>query len=160
GAAIAATSALTIARVPVFHDELSLWADWALRVPYISGDRPWSRPRTAQTSLLEQALERHPDSAVLHNNLGAIAYDAGRIDDAVRELARARELDPRDPAIALYLGRAYLLAGQPEAAVRTLEAAVRLEPPSYRAHLNLGRAYLVQRDAVHARAALERARSL
>ena len=160
GAAIAAASVLTLVRVPVFHDETSLWADWALRTPYISAG-PWSAGHPpAHTRLLQEALARDPNSAVLHNNIGAIAFDEGRMQDAVRELARARQLDPRDPAIALNLGRAYLRVGPPEAALRTLENAVRLEPPSYFAHMDLGRAYLQLGDIQDARAAFQRARSI
>jgi len=157
-AAVAACAALTVARVPVFHDELSLWADWAVRMPYIAGDRPWApAPRLPETRVLRQALARYPDSAVLHNNLGGLAFDEGRLEEALAELTRARQLDPHDPAIALNLGRAYLLTGQPAAAARTLEDAVRLEPPSYFAHLNLGRAYMQLGDTARARRALEAA---
>jgi hypothetical protein len=41
GATVALLAVLTIARVPVFHDELALWADFALRYSYISSDRPY-----------------------------------------------------------------------------------------------------------------------
>jgi hypothetical protein len=157
-AAVAACAALTIIRVPVFHDELSLWADWAVRMPYITGDRPWAAsPRLPETRVLQQAIARDPDSAVLHNNLGGLAFDAGRLDEALGEFTRARQLDPQDPAIALNLGRTYLLTGQPAAAARTLEDAVRLEPPSYYAHLNLGRAYMQLGDTARARPAIETA---
>jgi predicted Zn-dependent protease len=159
--AIAACTALTMRRVPTFHDELSLWADWALTTPYISADQPYNAPpRLGEKRLLREALERDGSSGPLHNNIGAIAFEEGRIPEAITELTRARMLAPRDPAIALNLGRAYLLARQPEAAARTLEDAVRLEPPSYYAHLNLARAYIVLGDAPRARAALARARAI
>jgi hypothetical protein len=158
GAAVVACAALTVARVPVFHDELSLWADWAVRMPYITGDRPWAAARRVpETRLLQGALARHPDSAVLHNNVGGLAFDEGRLDEALGEFTLARQLDPHDPAIALNLGRAYLLTGQAAAAARTLEDAVRLEPPSYYAHLNLGRAYMQLGDTARARGAIETA---
>src|SRR5262249_27493661 len=84
----------------------------------------------------------------------------GRMQDAVRELARARQLDPRDPAIALNLGRAYLRVGPPEAALRTLENDVRLEPPSYFAHMDLGRAYLLLGDIKKSIASFQRTSSI
>ena len=152
---------LTAARVPTFRDEFSLWADWAVHTSYISADRPYGpKPRSREIDLLRTALTHNGDSAALHNNLGAIAFEEKRMDEAVAELARARRLDPQDPAIALNLGRAYLHAGEPAAAARTLEDAVRLEPPSYFAWLNLGRAYVQLRDAPNARHALEQARRI
>jgi predicted Zn-dependent protease len=161
GIAVVVAAGLTVMRIPAFHDELSLWADWALRTPYISADRPYGpQPRPRELELLRAALARDGDSAALHNNVGAIAFEENRMADAIAELARAHALDPRDPTIALNLGRAYLHARQPEAAARALEDAVRLEPPSFWAHLNLGRAYLMLGDAKRARPALERVRDM
>lgn len=162
GAAIVAVLAgLTAARVPVFADELSLWADWARRISYISADRPYGpAPRPRERQVLREALQRDGNSAPLHNNIGAIAFEENRMAEAVAELGRARLLDPRDPAIALNLGRAYLHSGQPAAAARTLEDAVRLEPPSFFAQLNLARAYLQLGDARRARPLLERVRGM
>ncbi len=161
GVAVVVAAGLTVVRIPAFHDELSLWADWALRTPYISADRPYGpQPRPRELQLLRDALARNHDSAALHNNIGAIAFEENRMSEAVAELARAHALDPRDPTIALNLGRAYLQARQPEAAARALEDAVRLEPPSFWAHLNLGRAYLMLGDAKRARPALERVRAM
>jgi hypothetical protein len=161
GAAGLACALLTVHRVPVFHDDFRLWADWALTTPYIAADHPYAAsPRTDEKRLLRDALARDDASGPLHNNLGAIAFEENRIADAVVELSRARALAPRDPAIALNLGRAYLFAGQPEAAARTLEDAIRLEPPSYYAHLNLARAALLLGDAPRARVALAHAREI
>jgi len=164
--ALAAAAALacvgfTLARVPVFRSDVSLWADWAVRTPYITADRPYGpKPRPAELRILRDALARNSASAALHNNIGGIAFEEGRLSDALTELTQAHRLDPQDPAIALNLGRVYLHAGEPAAAARALEDAVRLEPPSYFAWLNLGRAYLHLRDAPRARQALERARRM
>ena len=160
-AAALACTLLTWRRVPVFHDDLRLWADWALTTSYISSDHPYdAAPRTEEKRLLRDALARDDASGPLHNNLGAIAFEENRATDAVAELTRARALAPEDPAIALNLGRAHLLARQPEAAARILEDAVRLEPPSYYAHHNLARAYMLLSDTARARAELERARAI
>jgi hypothetical protein len=161
GAVALACVALTIARVPAFHDELSLWADWALRTAYITSDRPYGpAPRPRELQLLHDALAKDEDSGVLHNNLGGIAFEENRMPDALAELSRAYQLEPRNPAIVLNLGRAYLYSRQPEAAVRILEEAVRLEPPSYYANLNLARAYILTGDALRASDALARARAI
>ena len=152
---------LTFLRVPVFHDPFSLWADFALQVPYISANAPYGGlVRTAEQQLLRDALARHPERAVLHNNLGAIAFEEGRLDDAIPLLARARALDPSDPAIALNLGRAYLVAGKLDEALTALQAAAALEPPSFFAHLNLATVYLRRGDLARARAALDLAKTI
>jgi hypothetical protein len=163
----AATAALTLgmltaARVPVWHDKLSLWADWALRFSYITSDRPYAgaQPRLAERRLLENALVAHPERAALHNNLGAIDFEGGRLAAALPEFIRARTLDPADPAIALNLGRAYLLTGQLDDAIATLEAAAIQESPSFFVQLNLARAYLRKGDLPRARAALARAQTI
>lgn len=159
-AAVVACVVLTAERVPAFHDEVALWADWALTTSYLAADHPYGPPpRLRERQLLEAALRRR-ETGPLHNNLGGIAFEEGRIDEAVTELSRARILAPDDPAIALNLGRAYLYARQTDAAVRALEDAVRLEPPSYYAHLNLARAYLIAGDVPRAAAAVARARAI
>jgi len=161
GAAVLACTWLTAARVPVFHDEISLWADWAVRTSYIAADSPYgAAPRPDQLRILRDALARGGDSAALHNNIGAIAFEERRIADAISELSRAYELDPDDSVVALNLGRAYLWANRPGDAARVLEDAVRLEEPVYFAHLNLARAYLLLRDPARARPPLERARRM
>jgi len=152
---------LTHARVPVWSNEISLWADWALHTSYISADHPWGPPpRTEQVRLLRAALIVHPERAAVHNNLGAIAFEENRAAEAVEHLARAWALDPTDPAIALNLGRAYLLANRVPEAVRTLTDATALEEPSFFAHLNLSRAYLRAGDRARAQQELERARAI
>ncbi len=160
GAAALACAVLTIRRVPAFHDDFSLWADWAKSAPYISSDRPYGPPpRTREIQFLRDQLARH-ETGVLRNNIGALAFEENRIPEALAELTRARELAPDDPSIALNLGRTQLYARQVDAAVRTLQDAVRLEPPSYYAHLNLARAYLASGDVPRAADAVARARAI
>ncbi len=152
---------LTARRVPVFHDELSLWADMGLRTSYITADAPYGPgPRSQEHRLLERAVALHPERAALHNNLGGFAFEENRLDDAVRWLAHAYELDPSDPVIALNLGRTYLRLGRLDDAIRTLQVAVRLEPPSFFAHLNLARAYLLSNDLERARTELGKAKTI
>jgi hypothetical protein len=152
---------LTVARVPVFQNELNLWADMGLRTSYITADQPYGAPpRLEQKRLLTEALAQYPTRAALHNNLGGFAFEENRLAEAVSFLARAQALDPTDPVIALNLGRAYLLTGRLDDAIRSLELATALEPPSFFPHLNLARAYLNRNDLVRARAALTRAKAV
>lgn len=57
----------------------------------------------------------------------------------LRELDRAAELDPSDPAIPLARGSHHLLLGRPGAAEADYRRALELEPRA-EAYLNLGRA--------------------
>ena len=55
------------------------------------------------------AFERAAGTAAAHNNLGIILARQGRLDDARRELAEARRLDPTlrpPPAVAEFLAKA------------------------------------------------------
>ena len=152
---------LTVARVPVFRNELNLWADMGLRTSYITADQPYGAPpRLEQKRLLTEALARYPTRAALYNNLGGFAFEENRLAEAVSFLTRAQALDPTDPVIALNLGRAYLLTGRLDDATRTLELATALEPPSFFPHLNLARAHLRRNDLVRARIELTRAKSI
>ncbi len=164
-ALVAATAAafvvLSDARAPAFHDELAYWADFGLRYSYISADQPYGAPpRLAEKRLLQDALTHHPERAALYNNVGAFAFEENRVAEAIPSLERGRALDPRDPVIALNLGRAYLLAGRTDDAVTTLRDAIALEPPSFFAHLNLARALLQRGDVAGARAELTRAQAI
>ncbi|MEB2286222.1 MAG: hypothetical protein B6D46_11455 [Polyangiaceae bacterium UTPRO1] len=161
GALSVGLTALTAARVPVFHDPLALWADMGLRAPYITADQPYGPgPRTEEKRLLAAALRQHPDRAVLHNNLGGLAFEDGRLNDALASFERAQARAPDDPVIALNLGRTYLRLGRSDDALRMLRRAVALEPPSFFARLNLARAHLLAGDVAAARAELARAKAL
>ncbi len=153
--------ALTVARVPVFRNELSLWADFGLRVSYITADRPWGPPpRLEEKRLLAEALQRHPDRAALHNNVGGFAFEEARFQEALVSLERARSLDPDDPTIALNLGRTYLALNRVDDAILALERAIELEPAAFFPQLNLARGYLRRGDLARARATLERGKKI
>ncbi len=159
--AVSGVAALTVARVPIWHDADSLWADWALRVPGMAVDEPsGTEPNPEHRRRLEEAIARGKETAAIANNLGAMAYEAARLDEAVALLERAHRLDPADPTITLNLGRALLRSHRLEEAVSMLDEAVARAPLSYFAQLNLGRAALAQNDLTRARSALERARAL
>jgi hypothetical protein len=161
GAIAVGLGVLTVIRVPVFRNEINLWADFALRTSYITADQPYgAAPRLEEKRILTEALERHPTRAALLNNLGGFAFEENRLAEALPLLVRAQALDPSDPVIALNLGRTYLHARRLDDAIDLLELAAALEPPSFFPHLNLARAYLLQNDLVRARAALTRAKGL
>jgi len=75
-------------------------------------------------------------------NRGATLLSAGRADEAIPLLQRARELNPDDISAAINLGGAYIMAGQQRLATPILEEACRREPHNPMLWTNLGAAYL------------------
>jgi tetratricopeptide (TPR) repeat protein len=61
--------------------------------------------RAQAERLFRLALERDPDDAYAHLELGALLAQSGRRDEAIATLTRARRLDPRDDLTAGVLRR-------------------------------------------------------
>ncbi len=72
-----------------------------------------------------EALEKHPDDALLHLRLGVLSYRAGDLRKAESHFLRSWQLQPLAEA-AYHLGELYALSGRP-ARARTflVEAAAR-----------------------------------
>jgi Flp pilus assembly protein TadD len=70
---------------------------------------------------LQAALDRHPDSARAHLEMGCVLLALDRAADAASHLQRAGALDSAVPRAHLLLGRAYLRLGKPELAQRELD---------------------------------------
>jgi tetratricopeptide (TPR) repeat protein len=83
------------------------------------------------------ALEARPDFAVAHLRLG-LTLQALHQPGAMDELSKASRLAPRDPMIALELGKALASAGQDEQALPVLQRASELDPASTSAAYQLG----------------------
>jgi hypothetical protein len=83
---------------------------WARRLDPVSTDPLVVEGQLAQGAKaippLEDAADREPRAAGTRYLLGLAYLDAGRRDDAVRELREARRLSPRDGQIASALKRA------------------------------------------------------
>lgn len=76
---------------------------------------------------LSESLKLKEDPGVLVNR--ALAYQAfGQLEDALKDLDRAIELDPHQVAAWFNRGTVYLRMGRPEEAVRDLDRAVELAP--------------------------------
>jgi tetratricopeptide (TPR) repeat protein len=84
--------------------------------------------------------ERQPNDPDVIGTIGFVLRRQGRWDDAVRDMSRAVELDPRNHTLLLNLGEGYLRLRRYPEADRVLEQAIALAPdiPFYHA----GRAYL------------------
>jgi tetratricopeptide (TPR) repeat protein len=76
---------------------------------------------------LEKAVGANPESPHLRHLLGARYAQAGRYEEAERELYRAISLDPRAHVARLQLGLLYLTKGDPHRAVSTWQALESLD---------------------------------
>jgi tetratricopeptide (TPR) repeat protein len=74
-----------------------------------------NQPDAAQL-LLEKADKINPGIALIHLDLGIVYGDAGRRDDAVRELKLAETLDPDNQNVHWRLGHIYQIAGNKDEA--------------------------------------------
>ena len=88
-------------------------------------------------SLFQRAIEKDPDSSVLHFLLAETLYNRGLHEEAMRSVKRSIELNPENPD-ALYL-IAFILGdlGRGEEAAEANRRAVMLNPTLVRAQANL-----------------------
>jgi serine/threonine protein kinase/tetratricopeptide (TPR) repeat protein len=74
------------------------------------------------------AINLNPNYATGHNWYGFHLLMTGRFDEAIREMLRARELDPLSPSIMQSLGWAYYQARRDDEAIATYEMMVDTAP--------------------------------
>jgi protein O-GlcNAc transferase len=113
----------------------------------------------AETELTE-ALLHAPDSAPLHDALGALLAQSGHTDQALPHFQRAVALDPTLSQAQYLLGTSLLFLGEPGEAIPPLQRAVATMPDSFDAHLQLGRALSAMHRDPEALVELHRAAEL
>jgi tetratricopeptide (TPR) repeat protein len=77
-------------------------------------------------ALLRQALEREPDSASTHRDLGLTLLNAGRANEAIEQLNAALSSLADDPDLHAYLAQAYDVLGRRDDSARERATADRL----------------------------------
>jgi TolB-like protein/Flp pilus assembly protein TadD len=90
----------------------------------------------------KQAIALNPHYPTAHHWYGDFLTGRGRLEEALRELKRAQELDPLSRIIGTDLGRALLFQQRTGEALAQLEQTVKLDPGFARARLWLAVAYL------------------
>src|SRR5207253_2198910 len=108
----------------------------------------------------ERALALNPNSAFAHFAHGHVLSDLGRHDEAIAEIARARELEPVFLLVRALEGMFLLHAGRDDEALAKLQKALELDPNFWITHLTLGKVYLQQRKYADAVAEFTEAREL
>lgn len=89
-------------------------------------------------SLIQTALQRHPDDPKLHYLLGTILRDRGVYRQARAEFARAIEASPKMAPALSGMGILCDLEGDHQAALDWHQKAIEAEPSVARFHNNLG----------------------
>lgn len=93
----------------------------------------------------EKALEMqpdHPEAALVHNNLGAIALDRGDAETAAEHFEQAVARAPRNLESRYNLALIYIDQRQIDKAIENLEAAALVDPNHELVNMRLGIAYL------------------
>jgi tetratricopeptide (TPR) repeat protein len=99
-----------------FQAELDNNPDHTQALTYLADcDMQLGHPELAP-QLLEKAIRIEPKIELAHLDLGIIYSDAGRSDDALRELKAAEKLNPDDQNVHWRLGRFYKSMGRNEEA--------------------------------------------
>jgi tetratricopeptide (TPR) repeat protein len=91
-----------------------------------SGIAPGQPEFTEAQSALERAVAARPHDAVSLIALGEIYLQAGRLEDAIAYLEKARELQPNQPSVYANLAKAYQRRGNTEQAQQALSMLEKL----------------------------------
>jgi TolB-like protein/DNA-binding winged helix-turn-helix (wHTH) protein/Flp pilus assembly protein TadD len=107
----------------------------------------------------ERAITLNPNYATAHHWYAeAYLMPMGRVDEAIVEIRKARELDPLSPAIATDLGKELFFARRHDEAIAELRGVLELDPEFVAAHNWLSDAYLEKGKFRSAKAELEKTR--
>jgi tetratricopeptide (TPR) repeat protein len=95
----------------------------------------------AAEKIFSDALRQGMKHPLIYHNLGVIAQQRGRNQEAVARFRQALALQPDFGPSHLLIGSSLLVLGKHAEAVRELRRAVRLMPEQPEAHLQLAKAY-------------------
>lgn len=104
---------------------------------------------------LDRAVSLRPDLGAGWFELGLLSYAEERYDQALRELARARQLVPQDPRIPFQSAKALSQLKQSDRAVEESREALRLDPNFWQARSFLGEELAFQGKVEEARREFE-----
>jgi DNA-binding winged helix-turn-helix (wHTH) protein/TolB-like protein/Flp pilus assembly protein TadD len=134
-------------------------AEAHVSLAHVKTNYEWDWPEAER--LFKRAIELAPDYATAHQWYG-VHYLApvGRLDDAVAQARRARELDPLSPVFNSFVGASLYFARRYDEAIEECRKTIELHADFGVAHWYLGRAYLQEGRHTDALAELEKAVAL
>ena len=83
---------------------------------------------THAKEILHQVMRQEPDNPEVYNRIGLLQWDLGVVEDAIRTLRRAVDLQPRWPAYRYNLGEMYRRLGRFDQAEGEYQAALAIDP--------------------------------
>jgi len=107
-----------------------------------------------------RGLELNPRYATAHHWYALLLITLGRVEEAIREIKLAHELEPFSLMINTDGGEIHYLARQYDAAIERLRLALDLEPNFVPAHIVLAQAYEGKGMVAEAAAELEKVKGL
>ncbi|WP_338864187.1 tetratricopeptide repeat protein [Myxococcus stipitatus] len=149
GGVVAVFAVMTLMRVPVWHDDVSLWEDSVATMPeqpmlraYLGAS--YLKARRAEDALpqLEVAAQAFPRNYKIQSDLAVAFALLGRIDESILQLERTLQLRPSAVVVVHNLGLALRRARRLDEALMRFREALRLAPHRVDSHLELGRTLL------------------
>jgi TolB-like protein/predicted Ser/Thr protein kinase len=151
------TDALAFARAA---SERAIRLDSTLDMPYVASgflkayhDYDWD----AAMRLMNRAISINPQLAIAYYHLSWFHVILGRMDEALVEHKRAKELDPLLPLHTAWLGDIYRRLGRFDEAIAECRRAIDIDPNSPIGHMILGRVFTEQHQYAEAFKELEKA---
>ena len=95
-------------------------------------------------TLFDHALQVTDNNSQIHNNLGNVLAEKGKLQEAISHYTRALKINPNYGEAHINLGVALASQGKLQNAMKHYSAALRLKPSSPELHNNLGVALLGQ----------------
>ena len=139
---------------PLSTDEMgALWLEVVPRrnedVAVLTNDYA-RRALQADVAAAELQVRNRMNDAAAHDSLGLKYLQAGRVQDAQREVEEALRLSPNDAEAHSNLGTILQAQGRLADAMRHLREAARLKPKDGRIRFNLGNGFYVAGDTAQA----------
>jgi tetratricopeptide (TPR) repeat protein len=109
---------------------------------------------------LRQAIALNPNYAPAHTTYSLYSVAMGRLDEALREVGRARDLDPYDAFTSVWLGQVLYHARRYDDALRENQRGLEMHPNAYDFYWNMADIYEQKKMFAEAFAARQQALSL
>lgn len=99
-----------------FEAELANVPDHVLALAYLGDVKMKLQDPDSARPILEKVLAIDPGLELAHLDLGILYFDAGRRDEALRQLIAAEKVDPEDVSVHWRLARIYQAMGKKDEA--------------------------------------------
>jgi tetratricopeptide (TPR) repeat protein len=98
----------------------------------------WKNSITLFKHTIEVTDKKHPNLAIIHNNLGTALFAGGKNEEAISQYMKAINLKSNHTLAHYNLGIALFADGKTEKAISHYNMAIKLNPDFTNAHYNLG----------------------